>query len=297
MDTLQAMRCFVNVVATGSFKEAAARLNLSSKLVSKQVAKLEEHLGVRLLHRTTRAVSLTEAGTTYYEGCVSLVASVDELEALVHPDSKSPSGRLRISAPTTFTEKCLMPLFVEFQRRYPHILINLSLSDHYEGIVEEGFDLAIRIGRLADSGLIASKIASTAVVLCASPGYLSGAPKLNHPSDLKEHKCVIDTNFRDNGTWTFNVGGDTIHLRLPEQISVNSAEAARKYALASGGIAKCPLYSVEDDIESGDLVQILPDAINSTLDISVLYSSSKFLPPKVRVFVDYLKNEMKRQSK
>lgn len=288
MDLIDGMRTFAQVVASGSFTGAAEQRGVSKKLVSKYIAALEAHLGTRLLHRTTRSLSLTEAGALYHVRCVQLLEDLDALENDLQSETARPRGKLLVSAPVTFGEMHLVPLIAEFKSRYPEIAVELRLNDRYVSLVDEGFDLAIRIGELEDSGLIARRLAPAPILVCAAPAYLdrSGMPQL--PEELKDHACILDSNLRSGAAWPFLIGGRKKNVAVTGGVTVNSARSSRDLALRGHGIAFCPAYVVAPDIERGTLVPLLTDFNALDLSIYAVYDSNRNLAPKVRAFVDFL---------
>ena len=288
MDLVDGMRAFSQVVATGSFTAAGDRLGLSNKLVSKYVAQLEEHLGTRLLNRTTRSQSLTEAGALYYDRCVELLGDLEALESTIRSQVDHVRGRLLITAPTTFGELHVAPLIVPFLAAYPDVVVDLRLTDRYVNLVDEGFDLAIRIGALESSALIARKISNARAVLCASPDYLAAAPVLTHPQELSRHRCIADLNFRNGASWPFHIDGHRSDITITPALSVNSAAAARVFALEGGGVVLSPSYVVGPDLRSGALVEVLAAFTRIDLPVHAVYNSARLVAPKVRAFVDFL---------
>lgn len=288
MDLIDGMRAFSQVVAAGSFTAAAERLNISKKLVSKYVAELEARLGTRLLNRTTRSLSLTEAGALYYTRCQQLLEDLEELEASVQDQVASPKGRLHVSAPTTFGEAYIVPQIGRFRERYPDVSIDLRLNDRFVDLVDEGFDVAIRIGSLADSALVARKLAPAPILVCASPDYLDRNGHPEHPNDLKHHQSIIDTNYHGGANWSFQVKDRKITIPVSGGIAVNSARSARDIALGGCGIALCPAYIVGEDIRNGRLVPLLSEFTTSDLAIYAVYNTNRNLTPKVRAFIDFL---------
>jgi len=288
MDTLTGMRTYAAVVETGSFTQAAERLGISKALTSKYVGQLEEHLGVRLLNRTTRKLNVTEAGQAYYQRCRQLLDDLDELEAAIRQQQASPQGRLRIAAPTTFGEGFLTRIVAEYLKRQPGVSVELVLADRFVNIVEEGFDLAVRIGSLADSSLIARRLAPMQVVPCATPGYLETAGWPHHPRELAQHNCVIDTNIEQPEQWLFQEDGKKLRVSIDGRFRVNSAQAVREMLLAGEGIGLCPRYVVEADLQAGKLVLLLTNYLATEYGIYAVYSHSRHLAAKVRTFVDFL---------
>ena len=294
MDTITGMRTFCAVASEESFVRAAERLGISAALTSKYVGQLEERLGVRLLNRTTRSLSLTENGASYFKRCLLLLEEFDELEAGVSDLQRKPTGGLLVSAPITFGEAFLSEALVVFLDKYPDISVDLRLSNRFVNIIEEGFDIAIRMGALKDSGLIAKKLASTEIVLCATPHYLAQNTALVHPNDLNDHSCIVDTNFVGSNHWPFIVDGKKIIVKVNGRAKANSATVTRTLLLKDLGIALCPGHVVADDIAAGRLVRLLDD-YNSfkpgspdNLGLYAVFPHSRHLATKVRVFVDFL---------
>ncbi len=295
MDLINGMRTFVQVVASGSFTRAAEQRGVSKKLVSKYIAALETHLGTRLLQRTTRSLSLTEAGALYHARCVPLLEELDAMEDELQTQTARPRGRLLISAPVTFGELHLVPLLAAFRSDYPEISVELRLNDRYVSLAEEGFDLAIRIGELEDSALVARKLAPAAFLACASPEYLSRNGTPEHPEDLKSHDCILDSNLRSGANWPFLIDGRKRNVAVSGALTVNSARSARDFALQGCGIAFCPAYVVDPDFESGRLIPLLTDFCALELSVYAVYESNRNLSPKVRAFIDFLVGAFKPQ--
>jgi len=288
MDTIDAMRTFAAVAKTSSFTKAAERLGLSVKLASKYVGQLEDRLGVRLLNRTTRRISLTEVGAAYLERCQSILDEFDNLEAAVQDKHTTPKGTLLISAPTTFGEMYLTSAITDFLNTQSEIIIKLKLSDRYVDIVDEGFDLAIRVGKLDDSSLIAKRLAPARLVACASPGYLkkSGIPK--HPEQLINHTCIIDSNLRDGVQWPFQENDQPFSVKVSGAFHVNSALASRNAAINGAGIVLSPTYVVGRDISAGKLTAVLTEFEPPKLGLYAVYPHNRHLATKIRVFVNFL---------
>ncbi|MGL1921777.1 MAG: LysR substrate-binding domain-containing protein [Hyphomicrobiales bacterium] len=295
MDLIDGMKSFAEVVKQGSFTLAAERLGISNKLVSKYVGQLEAHLGTRLLNRTTRSVSLTETGKLYFDNCVQIIVDIETLEASLQTQTDQPRGRLYVSAPSTFGELHIAPLIAKFQAQYPDIVINLQMNDRYVNLVDEGFDLAIRIGTLEDSALIARKLAPAQILTCASPAYLENSPPIIHPDDLKNHRCIADTNFRNGITWPFVIDNSKQYYNIESTLSVNNAAAARVFALADSGIALCPSYLVGDDIAKGRLKLVLNEFNAFDMNIYAVYNNATLVAPKVKAFVGFLATAFKGQ--
>lgn len=288
MDLIEGMRTFQAVAQTGSFTDAAERLGISRALTSKYVAQLEDRLGLRLLHRTTRSVSLTDFGRAYLDRCARLLDEFDELEATVRQGRAAPRGSIRMSAPSTFGELFLPKILSEFNDSYPEISIALSLTDRYVNLVHEGFDIAIRIGALADSSLIARKLTQTRLIACATLDYLSrnGFPAV--PSDLTKHQCVLDDNLRDGERWSFVAGGVSETVAVGGPLRVNSANSVREWVLQGKGIGFCPSFLVAADIRAERLREVLPNYQTPDFGIYAVYPHSRHLAANVRLLIDDL---------
>ncbi|MGJ8527915.1 LysR family transcriptional regulator [Maritalea sp.] len=288
MDTLDGMKTFVAVVEAGSFTNAADRLSISKKLVSKYIAQLEDHLGLRLLHRTTRRISVTSEGQRYYDQVLRILDEIDDLNTSLRDDTANLLGLLRISAPSTFGELYLQPLLCAFHNHHPDISFDLKLSDSYVSLTEGGFDLAIRIGELETSSLIARKLGATELWTVASPRYLeeNGTPKI--PDDLINYDCIRDTNMRSGDNWVFTHGTQSYSIPVKGSFKVNSARSSRDLAVGAQGIALCPDYVVSRDIANGRLVRILCDASTQTKGIHAIFAAAKYMPSRVRTFIEFL---------
>jgi DNA-binding transcriptional LysR family regulator len=286
MDKLACMRAFVAVVEAGGFSQAARRIGVSKGLVSRQVGQLEENLGVRLLHRTTRRVSATSSGQSYFEQCRPLLAELNELDAAVQSGNASPSGELRVTAPLSFAELHLMSTVSAFSRRFPEVRLHLDLTDRFVDLVEERIDLAIRIGRLRESSLVARKLGSMSMLVCASPDYLGEYGQPGQPDQLAEHACVVDSNYPGGTRWTLGSGENSITTEITAGILVNSARAARELILRGHGIAYLPSFAVADDIAQGRLRHLLPEYPSEPIGIYAVYQHRKHLSAKIRSFID-----------
>ena len=282
------MRTFVAAVDAGSFTAAADRLGVSKKLVSKYVGQLEDRLRIKLLHRTTRTLSLTAAGERYYAECLEVLERFDALEAAVRSDVSEIAGDIRISAPASFGELFIQPLLIAFQQENPGVRVNMRFSDRFVDLAEDGFDLAIRIGTLSDSSMIARRLAQIELWAVAAPDYLRSAGCPETPRDLVQHDCIRDTNLRSGSGWPFQVDGVTRKIAVSGPFSVNGAAATRDLALAGRGITLVPNYAVARDVSEGRLQRVLADYPSLTLDIHVVYLDARHMPPRVRAAIDFL---------
>ncbi len=288
MDHLACMRAFVTVVEGGGFSEAARRLGVSKVQISKQVGQLEDSLGVRLLHRTTRKVTPSSSGQAYFEQCRPLLDELDQLNASVQQSSASPGGELHITAPQTFAEMHLLPVVSDYVRDYPEVTVKLDLTDRFVDLVEERIDVAIRIGSLAESSLVARKLGDVTMRLCVAPDYLAEHSRPQQVQDLAQHRCILDSNYPGGKHWTLGQGKSAETVTVQTHLIVNSARAARDLIRAGHGIGLLPSFAVDEDIEQGRLIALLPDAMPESLGMYALYLSRKHLSAKVRVLVDRL---------
>ncbi|BCL74864.1 LysR family transcriptional regulator [Jeongeupia sp. HS-3] len=288
MDRFAAMQVFTAVVDAGSFVRAAERLAQSTTAVSRQLAELEAHLGVRLLQRTTRTMSLTEAGRLYYEQCVSLLAELLEAEAAVSHASRIASGVLRVNAPVSFAVRHLAPLLPQFRAQQPQVGIELTVNDRVVDLVDEGFDLALRISRQAlASTLIARPLAPIHVAVCASPAYLARFGTPASPRDLGRHQC-LGYSYTDRGmSWEF-AGTPPQNIEVNGFLRANNGDVLVEAAIAGAGIIAQPSFLVGDALRDGRLVRILATHPLPQYTAWAVYPSRRFLSAKVRSFVDFL---------
>jgi DNA-binding transcriptional LysR family regulator len=295
MDTIEGMRSFAAVAAESSFTNGGKRLGLSTKLVSKYVRQLEERLGVQLFNRTTRSVALTEIGQLYYERCLVLIEEFDEVESAVQDRHHRARGRIRMTAPTGFGEQHLPHLLAGFLRQEPDISIDLELTNRRVSLVEEGFDLGLRIASLTDSTMIARKLAPMRMVICAAPEYLKRTGRPGHPAALTTHDCIIDTNFRTASNWPFLIDGARTSVSVKGRFRVNAPRAAAEMARAGLGIALCPLYAVQAYIDTGQLEILFADCEALDFGIYAIYPHNRHLTARVRVLVDYLALQLRQR--
>jgi len=285
MDRLAELDIFARVVTAGSMSAAGRELGLSPPVVSKRIKSLEERLGTRLLQRTTRQLALTESGKGFYERVVAILASVDEAEAWVSRRTAAARGTLRVSAPTSFGRMHIAPHLVEFLRLYPEITIDLSLSDAFVDIVAEGYDLSIRIADLADSSLVAKRLAPNHRVLCAAPAYLAAHGTPAALTDLAQHRLLV----HNADQWRLEGKTGSATIRVESAVRTNSSEVIREAVLAGMGIALRSTWDVGPEIDSGRLVIVLPEwQASARVAVHAVYPSRRHLAHKVRVFMDFL---------
>jgi DNA-binding transcriptional LysR family regulator len=288
MDTLQAMKTFTAVVDAGSFVGAMDGTALSKAAVSRHIAELEQKLGVRLLQRTTRRLSMTAEGATYYQRCKDVLQAVADAESEASSGTREAQGRLRISAPQTFGALHLAPLWGRFAAQNPQVSLDIVLSDRLTDLVEEGYDLAVRIARLPDSTLVSRKLAQTQMVLCASPAYLAQRGTPVHPSELARHDVVAYAYWSSGDLWTFQGPDGEVSVRTRSRIQANNGDTCRAAALAHQGVILQPDFLVHDDLRRGDLVELMPAFRSVALTIHAVVPTRKQLPPKVRRLIDFL---------
>ncbi|MBB3230767.1 LysR family transcriptional regulator [Halomonas stenophila] len=281
MNLLDAITAFVRVAELGSYTRAAEALDLSRTRISRQVMELEEHLGVRLLQRTTRRLHLTEAGEGYLARAQGILQSLEEAEAEVGSGTTEMRGRLRLNGPMSFGTRFLAPLVARFMVEHPALEVRLDLNDRRVDLLEEGYDLAIRIGSLPDSSLVARRLTRCRLLLCASPGYLAEHGTPHRLADLERHQCLRYRTGGSGGDWQF--GGRSHAVRGP--LESNNGDVLTHAAEAGLGIAQQPSFLVTESIASGRLVPVLTEQAPVTLDIHGLYPARRHLPAKVERFL------------
>lgn len=297
MDTLTRMRAFIDVVEAEGFSAAARKIGRSKALLSKYVRELEDELGALLLNRTTRQFSMTEAGHTYYKRAVEIIREIDSLADTVRESSGDVRGRIKLSAPRTFADAPIGQSLIDFALEHPDIVLDINLDDRFVDLVEEGFDLAIRISRLENSSLIARRLSPFSVRLCASPALIERVGMPQNPQQLASRPCIIDTNGRWLSNWPFKGdGGEMLSVAVSGPIEVNSPLAARAAAVSGLGFSILPDFIAAPEIEAGNLVALMDDRMYSGGGIFAVYPHRRYLPAKVRVFVDFLVHWFKEKG-
>jgi DNA-binding transcriptional LysR family regulator len=289
VDRFEAMKAFAGVVEEGSFTNAANRLGLSRAAISKVVRQLEDDLGVRLLNRTTRHVNTTEIGAAYYGRCREILAEVVEAEIAASRLQDAPRGILRVNGPMSFGVLHLAPAIAEFMAMYPEIVIDLVLNDRFVDIVEEGFDVVVRISETTGSSMIARKFAESRRVFCAAPSYLEefGIPEA--PADLLRHRCLHYGYTANGSQWRLLAPDGKEHVvRINAPMTVNNGDVLAEAARRGQGIIMMPTFIVGDDLRQGRLKTVLPGYRPPDLVMSALYPPNRHLTAKVRVFIDFL---------
>lgn len=288
MDRLAGMEVFVKAVECGSFSAAADVMQMSSQLVGKHVQKLEQHLGVQLLHRSTRRQSLTDFGRIFYERAKIILAEVETAESMAEETRAVPGGRLRINAPVSFGMRTLSPQLPKFMKLYPDVSVELTLANRAVDLIDEGYDAVFRVGELSDSGLIARRLSPYRLVLCASPDYLAKAPSLRSPQDLTRHECLGFSHTELRTHWTFDGPGGRDVVSVTSRLVADHGEPLLCAALEGLGIMLQPLELVRDYLEGGQIVELLPDYKVPTRPLHVLYAPDRRLTPKLRSFLDFV---------
>ena len=288
MDRALEMQVFCTVVEKGNFIGAAEPLEMSKAAISRYVSALEERLGARLLHRTTRRLSLTDAGRQFYEQAKDVLALMNEAEDAVSSTAPEATGLLRVNAPVSFGVLHLAPIWADFMRAYPKVQLDISLNDRIVDLVEEGFDVAIRIARMESSSLVGRRLTSTRMCLCAAPSYLDAHAPIETLQDLTQHGVVAYTHFASGSDWTFDGPNGQETVRTRSTVRCNNGDTCRSITLSGGGISLQPSFMVADDIRTGRLVEILPAYRSIDLGIYAVYPTRKHLAAKVRALISFL---------
>jgi len=288
LSVFEEMNTFVKVVDAGSITGAANRMNRAKSAVSRHLSELETRLGVQLLKRSTRRMSLTETGKSYYEQCVRILADVEETESAVTTESAALKGKLRITAPLSFGILHLSSAVADFMQEHPELTLDVHLSDNQINLVDEGYDLAVRIADLNDSALIARRLTSIKMVACASPVYLKQHGTPQTPEDIVDHAFLHYGN-RTDSVWSYKDGqGNPGQIRLNRVLSANNGSFLRDISIAGQGIVIGPCFIVYEAIENGDLIPFLQDYQWQTLSAYAVYPPTRHLSHRVRVFIDFL---------
>jgi DNA-binding transcriptional LysR family regulator len=291
MDRLTAMEVFVRIVETGSFSAVAREMSMTQPTVSKQLTALERQLSTRLLNRSTRQLSLTEAGSAYYESCKRIIDTVKEAEGNLGLLQTQLAGVLRINTSIGLGHMYLGSLVLKFQRQHPGLSIDLAFADRFVDLVEEGIDVAVRIGRLNDSSLVARRVGTTQRVLVATPAYLAKNGIPAKPQDLSEHNCLLYAYLSTGNEWVFQGKEGEIRVKVSGNFRANNGEAIKQAVLADLGIAATPDWFVQQEVESERMQTILADYAPAPADINAVYPSARHVSAKVRVFTEFLRSE------
>ena len=289
MDSIYGMRILARVVEAGGFSAAARQLDLAPSSISRQIQSLEDELGARLFHRTTRKLSLTEAGGIYYERASRILIDVDEAKLAASSADGRPSGVLRLTAPASLARLHIVPAVAVFQQKFPAVNVLLSVTDRQVDLVEEGFDVSLRLGRLSDTSLMARKIGSARRNIFASPIYLEREGPPQAPADLENHSCVVFRSHPGRNVWSFRERNRTTKVRVGGKFVADNGEALVSAAVAGLGLILVPRWLASDELEKGRLVTVLAEVppIPAETPLYALYPHQRHLPPKVRVFIDF----------
>ena len=285
---LNSMTVFARVVEEQGFSAAARQLGLSKSAVSKHVAQLEDRIGARLLHRTTRRLRLTDVGSAFYERCARILAEVEEAELAVSHMSSAPRGTLRVSAPVSFGSRYLAAPVAEFARLYPELRMEIVLNDRLIDLVDEGYDVAIRIGRLADSSLIAKRLCDMPGFIVATPAYLAQHGTPQKPADLHEHNCMLYSLATSGDVYPFRENGRETTVKIEGSLRANNGDLLMEAVRQGVGLGYMPAFFCGADLRSGAVVEVLADYRAAPGAISAVYPHNRHLSVKVRVFVDFL---------
>jgi len=289
MDKFEDLQAFVSVVESGSFTAAADRLHADKSAISRRVSSLEEHLGVQLMRRTTRSLNLTDTGRSFYERSARILADLEEAESAVAQEHGELSGRLRVALPLSFGVLHMGPPIDEFSRMHPRVQFDLDLNDRHVDLVQDDIDVAIRIGALSDSSLIARRLFKSRIIVCASPGYLekNGTPAT--PEDLQDHRCLVYSNLRDPGHWSWRDGeGLEQRVRVPVAMQANNGNLLSNAASDGLGIVMQPTFIAHAAVRAGVLVPILTDFAWPEANAYAVYPPARHLSHRVRAFIDLL---------
>ncbi len=293
MDLIEPIRTFLRVVEAGSFSAVAAERRTSQPTISRQVAALEAHLGARLLARSTRALSLTDEGQRFLEHARRVVEALGEAEAAVGRRMGRPGGTLRLSCPVVFGRLHVVPRLRRFLDRYPDIAVDLVMNDGFTDLVEEGIDLAIRVGEITDPGLVARRIGATRRVTVAAPAYLAARGSPAAPGDLVGHDCIVYTRLATANRWHFDGPAGPLVVPVRGRFQVNSSEGVREAVLIGLGIGVVPIWVMADAIASGRAVVLLEAYEPRRLPMHAVYASRRFVPARVRAMIDFLDAEFR----
>jgi len=290
MDRVSAMQLFRRVVESGSFSAVSREMQISQPTVSKQIAALEEYLNTKLLNRSTRQLNLTDTGQHYYERCCQILDELAETETEVQQQQTLATGTLRVNMPIAAGRMKILPSLWPFIDKYPALKLDVHLNDSYVDLVKEGVDVAIRVGELTDSSLVAKKLGTIPRYMVASPAYIEHNCEVNSVESLKQHNCLVYSLLTTQNEWHFEGPGRKEKICVHGNFSSNSPDAIREAALAGKGIAVILGWLVEDDIARGRLKVLLQDHAPTPLDIHVVYPQRRFVQAKVRMFIDYLQS-------
>ena len=295
MDRIDAMRAFTRLVELGSFSAVAADLRIKQSTASKWIVALEEELHVQLVERTTRAQRVTSAGQLFYQRAKEILASYEDAASLLRQDSPEPCGRLRVSVPVVFGRLFIVPILVQFMERFTRVELELIFSDRYMNLVEESIDVAIRVGLLAESSARVKRLGETRRHLVASPEYVKRHPQLQTPTELTSHQCLLHTELRSGDLWSFQRGEKTEVVKVSGRFSANNSEAILAMARRGLGVALLASWILEDDLQQGRLLSLLPEYEPPRAPIQALLPPTKHVPPAVRSLLDFISSSLQER--
>jgi DNA-binding transcriptional LysR family regulator len=299
LDRLKTMETFLKIVKTGSLAKAAKQLGISPALVSKHLKDMESYLGVRLLNRTTRQMALTDIGVEYSEFCTRILSQIEEEERFILQRQNLPHGSIKIISPMGFGNFKLAPIIAQFTDKYPDIRITLVLSDalptsaHF---IDQGFDLAVRLGDLEDSSIVARKIGDTKWITCASPHYLDRAGRPRIPRDLASHNCLVHHKTAPGSIWYFDSAVGRIEVKVSGTLDTNSVFVVKTAVLAAAGVAIVPLYCIGPELARGEVEEVLSDYPAAKRPVHVLFAYNRYLPFRIRAFVEFLVERLREKD-
>jgi DNA-binding transcriptional LysR family regulator len=293
MDTIETLRTFVRVVETGSLSAVAREISASQSTISRQITHLEEHFGVRLFHRTTRHISLTDDGESLHEHAKNVLESMEGMETALGQHKSSPSGHVRVATPVSLG-LILMNRLAALMARYPCLSIEIVMEDDPRDMIEERLDLAIRSGEVVNQSLITRSLGTIVRVAVAAPAYLTDRGPLRQPNDLTNHQCIVHRVAPDESVWNLSGPAGAVSVAVRGALSTNNHEGVRAAALGGLGIALLPEYQVVDDVEAGRLRRVLPEYTSEALPAYLVYPSRRHLAPRTRVVIDFVIDEVRR---
>ena len=279
------MQAFVKVAESGSFTAAATQLDVTVSAVAKAVARLEEELGIQLLVRSTRRLALNDDGRDYYARCLQILNDIEDAEALVKSADETPRGQLKLSFPALFGRLSFLPWAEEFHRRYPDVVLNISVDDRQVDLIERGLDLAVQVGEISNPRYVARELNRGQRVTCASPAYFAAHGKPDMPDDLAQHRCIASALFP---VWPYNVKGRRVEVAVRGPLVLTGGDAVREAALLGLGIAQSNWWTVRHDLAEGKLIEVLKPFAVQGQPISVVYPHARHVPRKLRVMIDFL---------
>ncbi|XOV80967.1 MAG: LysR substrate-binding domain-containing protein [Aestuariibacter sp.] len=294
MNQIDAMRTFIRVIQSGSFSAAAREMNTSQATVSKKIAALEKELGIKLIMRSSRELSLTTNGAKYYEHCISILGQLDEMEYNMRSETATPKGLLRIATSTYFSRMVLAPLIAKFIKDCPGIEVDMLLSERHVDLISEGIDVAIRARKLEDSSLIAIPLSDNPMIVVASPDYLSANGEPKTPKDLRQHNCISYKQKDNSNQWIFSNSKEDTSVLVSGSFRSDSCETNLVMALANIGITQLPLWAIQNELNEGRLVQVLKSYSSNCLPLNLIYAQNSYIPSRVRCFIDFLKGEFEK---